>query len=174
MKLYYWFVLFCLCHILLGCSANKKVRTEYKTKTLIPCDSLSQGVPHIGCECDDVRPHKLHSDSNHIYTMNEVVSLPLFPEGDEAKGLFIKNNRKLPLINSRKSKETNVDVEFIVEKDGSVTSMRVINSINKVYDDEALSILKKMPKWKPAIIDGKHVRCKMKILIPYREHSLGT
>ena len=171
MRKHHLYALFILL-IFTGCTEAVKKQTS-ETSSIKYCDSISHdGKYHIGCECDEIKSHKLHSSNKHIYYMTEVDSLPKFPQGEYAKGCFIKHNRKASLITYNHN--TAVEIEFIVEKDGSITSTQVSHSIDKIHDGDALAIISKMPKWKPATIGGHVVRCKMKLIIPYRVHSLGT
>ena len=61
-----------------------------------------------------------------------------------------------------------VRVNFIVEKDGSLTDVRVPDSIHHALDAEAIRLVKAMPKWQPAQLKGKPVRSKAMLAIPFR------
>ncbi len=109
--------------------------------------------------------HTLHSDSKHIYDEDEVDISPSFPNGINAKMSFILKNRKAPLLEGLHKV---IVVEIIVEKDGSISSAKIVKSIDKTHDEDALSIIKKMPIWQPAMIGQTKVRCKVRVPIPYR------
>ena len=79
-----------------------------------------------------------------------------FPGGrDSLKSFMIKNLIFPPL---QSCYEGSVIVRFIVEKDGSISDVKVIRSIEPLMDDEAVRVVRSMPKWIPAEKDGKAVR----------------
>lgn len=110
--------------------------------------------------------HTLHSDSKHIYNESEVDVSPSFPNGVNAEMAFVNKNKKAPLMEGFHKA---IAVEIIVEKDGSISSAKVVKSIDKVHDEDALAIIKKMPLWQPAMIGNTKVRCKSIVPIPYRK-----
>ena len=57
--------------------------------------------------------------------------------------------------------EGRVYVQFIVERDGSLTDIKVVKGIGAGCDEEAVKVLKNSPKWKPGKQRGKAVRQKM-------------
>ncbi|MGV3631777.1 MAG: TonB family protein [Bacteroidota bacterium] len=91
---------------------------------------------------------------------DQIVSFPHveaeFIGGNEEMNAFIINNLRYPLGLFRK--EGKVYVRFIVEKDGSVTNVRVVNRCNKQLAEEAIRVISSMPKWKPAESFGVKVR----------------
>ena len=74
---------------------------------------------------------------------------PEFPGGEEAMGLFIKENFEYPQIAVEMGEQGTVYVEFVVNKDGSIVSEKVVKGVSPSIDKEALRVVKKMPKWKP-------------------------
>ncbi|MFR4036513.1 MAG: energy transducer TonB [Butyricimonas faecalis] len=61
-----------------------------------------------------------------------------------------------------------VFVTFVIEKDGSVTHARVVRSAHPLLDAEALRVIAGMPKWKPAMSEGKAVRFEKTLPITFR------
>jgi len=59
-------------------------------------------------------------------------------------------------------------VQFIIEKDGSVTNVKVIKKVNDAIDAEAVRVVKAMPKWKPGKQNGREVRVKYTIPVSFR------
>jgi len=64
--------------------------------------------------------------------------------------------------------EGRVIIAFVVEKDGAITHVEIVNSVDSLLDDEALRVIKLMPNWKPGISKGKLVRCKFKTDIIFK------
>lgn len=83
-----------------------------------------------------------------------------FPGGDAALDKYIVSNFNISKEANKKAKSGTILVSFIVEKDGSITNVRIISTRRLGYglEEEALRVFKQMPKWKPAIQRGKPVR----------------
>ena len=120
--------------------------------------------PH---EPEPEEKHTLHSNPQHIYNESEVDVSPSFPNGINAEMAFVNKSRKAPLLLEGRHKV--IGVEIIVEKDGTISSAKVVKSIDKVHDEDALAIIKKMPIWQPATIGNTKVRCKALVPIQYRK-----
>lgn len=91
---------------------------------------------------------------NKIYTSVQV--LPEFPGGLAGFGKYVQKNYRVPEVDSDIS--GNVLVSFVVEKDGSLTDIKVIRDLGYGTGKEAIRMLKSAPKWKPGIQNGKAVR----------------
>ncbi|MFL5741771.1 MAG: energy transducer TonB [Flavisolibacter sp.] len=81
---------------------------------------------------------------------------PEFPGGVSAWSNFLYKHLQVPEELEAGVKKT-VVVRFQVSVDGSVTGFEVLQSPAKVYDEEVIRVLKKMPKWKPALQNGQPV-----------------
>jgi protein TonB len=80
---------------------------------------------------------------------------PDFPGGIEKFYKFVGNNYRTPEEEGLKGK---VYVTFVVEKDGSLTDIKVVRDIGYGTGTEAVRVLKKCPKWNPGEQNGKKVR----------------
>ena len=92
-------------------------------------------------------------DENEIY--QQVEQRPEFPGGLQAFYEFIGKNYRVPKVKSLKGK---VFVQFVIEKDGSVTDIKVVRDLGHGTAKEAIRVLKKSPKWTPGVQKGKNVR----------------
>ena len=106
------------------------------------------------------------SSSNKVFDVVDVI--PSFPGGDKAMWEFFDKERVYPESCLREKKQGRVLVSFIVEKDGSLSNLKVIRSVNSEFDKEAIRLVKSMPKWTPAIKDGKYVRCKYTMPVTFK------
>lgn len=86
-------------------------------------------------------------------------SFPQFPGGNKAESRFLNNNK----IWKSDYRNSYLTVRFIIEKDGSVSGVRIVSGIDKDLDKEAIRIISELPKWKPATFCGDPVR----VLIEY-------
>lgn len=84
--------------------------------------------------------------------------LPEFPGGINGLVQYLIANLKYPKKSQKKQIEGRVLLNFVVEKDGSVSNIRVVESVNEEMDNEAIRVVKKMPKWSPGLQDGEKVK----------------
>ncbi len=92
---------------------------------------------------------------------------PGFPGGEEALMKYIAENVKYPTIARETGIQGTVYVTFVVEKDGSVTDVRVLRGIGGGCDEMAVSVVKSMPKWAPGKQRGKAVRVQFNLPIRF-------
>ena len=83
---------------------------------------------------------------------------PEFPGGESALYKFIAEHTKYPEPAKENGITGTVWVQFIIDKDGKVTNVKVVRSVDPYLDKEAERVVKSMPKWKPASQRGKPVR----------------
>ena len=92
---------------------------------------------------------------------------PKFPGGFEKMFEFIADNLHWP-GDDDSCIQGRVVVSFIVEKDGNLTDVKVVKSLDPAFDKEAVRVVKSMPKWEPGMWNGKPVRVKYCIPIRFR------
>ena len=100
--------------------------------------------------------------------MNKSEVMPEFPGGTESMMKFLVENIKYPKEAMDKGIAGRVFVEFVVEQDGSLSDVKVLRSVDPILDNEAVRIVKTMPKWKPGTEGGKTVRVKYVLPIVFR------
>jgi TonB family protein len=83
--------------------------------------------------------------------------MPEFPGGETGMIFYLRRKIRYPKKARKKRIEGTVVIQFVVGKDGNVINAKVFKSVNPDLDQEALDIVKKMPKWKPGIQDGEPV-----------------
>jgi protein TonB len=93
---------------------------------------------------------------------------PEFPGGDYARLRFLSNNIRYPEEAIRKKIQGVVMVSLIVEKDGGISNIRIVNGIGGGCDEEAVRVVNSMPKWIPAKRNGKPVRIILKMPVVFR------
>lgn len=96
-----------------------------------------------------------------------VESMPEFPGGDVARMQFLHDNIKYPQIARESGIQGTVYVTFVVEKDGRVTDIRVLRGIGGGCDEEAIRVIKAMPRWAPGKQRGKPVRVQFNMPIKF-------
>jgi periplasmic protein TonB len=96
-----------------------------------------------------------------------VESMPLFPGGETALYKFLAENIKYPQMAKESGIQGRVFVTFVVERDGSVTDVRVLRGIGGGCDEEAIRVVKNMPKWAPGKQRGKSVRVQYNLPVKF-------
>ena len=90
--------------------------------------------------------------------------MPIFEGGDAALLKYLRENLKYPDKTKDRGVQGRVVIGFIVEKDGSLTDVKVLRPVDIDLDAEALRVIKGMPKWIPGRQNGKRVR--VRYLLP--------
>lgn len=91
-----------------------------------------------------------------------------FPGGQSALFKFIGSNVKYPPLAQENNIQGRVLVKFVVEKDGSISNVSVIKGVDNSLDKEAIRVVKAMPKWTPAKLNGNIVRSYYTIPITFK------
>ena len=122
-----------------------------------------------GIEDEDfVEPNRLNDTlDDYEFLEGEVVEnisadiveqMPEFPGGNEKMMEFISSNTQYPQEAKNKGIQGRVLVNFVVDTDGSVTDVDVMKGIGGGCDEEAVRVVKSMPKWQPGRQRGKAVK----------------
>jgi protein TonB len=129
--------------------------TEIKDKKL--GNETIKGDPDADLSVEPVGngPAAVVEEDNSIYNTAGIEVKPDFPGGMEKFYKFVGNNYQTPEEDGLKGK---VYVTFVVEKDGSLTDIKVIRDIGYGTGKEAIRVLNKCPKWTPGEQNGKKVR----------------
>jgi protein TonB len=90
-----------------------------------------------------------------------------FPGGLDSMYAYIVKNLKYPEAAKEKGIEGRVFVSFIIEKDGSISNVKLLRGIGGGCDEASVEMVKNMPKWKPAKQRGKPVRCQFTLPIKF-------
>ncbi len=99
---------------------------------------------------------------------NNVEVMPSYPGDMVECYMFVARQMHYPEETEEKGIEGRVLIRFVVEKDGRLTNFEVIESPDPLLSNEALRVLKQMPKWIPAKNKGKDVRCRYSMPILFR------
>jgi protein TonB len=129
--------------------------TEIKDKKL--GNETIKGDPDAELTVEPVGngPAAVVEEDNSIYNTAGIEVKPDFPGGLDKFFKYVGNNYQVPEEEGLKGK---VIVSFVVEKDGSLTDIKVLRDIGYGTGKEAIRVLNKCPKWKPGEQNGKPVR----------------
>lgn len=106
-----------------------------------------------------------YSDGNSIHDREEI--MPEFPGGSQALIDYLKANVIFPKIAEEEGIQGKVVVSYVIDVDGSVTDVQVVQSVHPALDKEAMRVVKNMPKWIPGKQDGKAVQVKYSLPINF-------
>ena len=106
--------------------------------------------------------HKDTTTDDKVYDVCE--QMPTYEGGDAALLKYLGENWKLPDEYKERGIQGRMVVGFIVEKDGSLTNVKVLRAVDIAIDAEVLRVVKGMPKWIPGRHNGQRVR--VRYLLP--------
>ena len=117
---------------------------------------------------DFVGPNRLNDtlEGDEIYQIVE--EMPTFPGGEDKLIEFVSKNVEYPQEAKEKGVQGRVFVGFVVEKDGSVGNVTLLRGIGHGCDEEAVRVVKMLPKWKPGMNNGEFVRVSYQIPIFFK------
>ena len=103
------------------------------------------------------------------YKVFEVVEqMPSFPGGDVALMQYLSKNIKYPPVAEEMGIQGRVICTFVVERDGSVSDIRIARSVDPSLDKEAIRVVSGMPRWIPGRQNGQMVRVKYTLPVTFR------
>ena len=154
----------------------KKGAAQADTTAIYMADSSGFALPEVSVTSTPAKKiacyaggipyyQRIARNRNHVY-LNPEIS-PRYKKGDVAMRQFIENNIRLTPTMSAACGQFLVKVACVVERNGRLSAMRVIQSVDSLYDAEAIRVLKKMPRWRPARMEGKRVRSLVVIGVPF-------
>ena len=145
----------------------KKGAAQADTTAIYMADSSGYALPEVSVTSTPSKKkvdyvggisyyQRIARNRNHVY-LNPEIS-PRYKKGDEAMRQFIADHIRIAPHMSAACGQALVKVACVVERNGRLSAMRVIQSEGSLYDAEAIRVLKKMPRWRPARMEGKRVR----------------
>jgi periplasmic protein TonB len=96
-----------------------------------------------------------------------VEQMPQFPGGEKEMMKFIRNNLRYPSLAAENGIQGTVILNFVVDRDGKITRIKVVRGIGGGCDEEAIRVLNKMPAWSPGKQGGKAVLVSYTVPIKY-------
>lgn len=101
-----------------------------------------------------------HSDIKQFPVMH-LDSEPEFPGGEKSRIKYLRANVSYPISANALEIQGTVYVSFMIEIDGSISNIKVLQGIGGGCDEEAIRIIKNMPRWKPAFYKGNEVEVQL-------------
>jgi len=132
---------------------NQKTETVFSTPAE---DAITVIAARSEIPDETVTQQPAGKGNNKIYS--QVDTQPEFPGGVEKFYNFLAKNMHYPTIDRQKKIEGRVIVQLVVEKDGSLSTIKVMRSPSETLAKEALRVMAASPRWKPGAQNGKPVR----------------
>lgn len=111
-------------------------------------------------------PPKHVVEETKIFTVVE--QMPMYPGGDAALMGYLRDNIHYPTIAAENGVQGRVVVGFVVERDGSITDVKILRGVDPSLDREAMRVVKSMPRWNPGKQNGSAVRVKYQVPVSFR------
>ncbi|MEL7586740.1 MAG: energy transducer TonB [Prolixibacteraceae bacterium] len=112
-----------------------------------------------------IRQEEEQAEESQVFFIVE--DMPEFPGGELALRKFIANAIKYPVIAQENGIQGKVYVNFVVDKDGSITNAKIARGVDPSLDKEALRVVNSLPKWKPGMQRGKPVKVSYTVPISF-------
>jgi len=120
----------------------------------------------LKAEQEIAQPEPPKVEENKVFDVVE--EMPSFPGGNAALMSYLSSNVKYPVVAQENGVQGRVVVGFVVEKDGSVSDVKVVRSVDPSLDKEAMRVVKSMPRWNPGKQNGSAVRVKYNVPVLFR------
>ena len=119
-------------------------------------------------EVEEYIPIEEEDEEEEAQIFTVVESMPGFPGGEAARIRYLNENIKYPQMARESGIQGRVFVTFVVERDGKVTDVRVLRGIGGGCDEEAVRVIKNMPRWHAGKQRGKPVRVQFNMPILFK------
>jgi TonB family protein len=150
-----------------GMQNGKVVRVKYN----IPVRFSIPGVkPKINSNIRTFTKPTTDGNDNAIYSYVSMKNPPMYPGGMAQFYKFLGDNMKYPEMATKDKVEGTVYISFTVEKDGSLTDIKVDRKLGSGTDEEAVRMVKLSKRWNPGMENGNPVRTKYNIPVKFTMH----
>ena len=148
--------------LITGLTYGQTKKNKIKTKEVVTKSKLKSNtnlVKEIEISPVGDSPTIQQEDENIIYSTAGIEVQPEFPGGNLKLFSFISTNFQYNDDMKENELKGRCIASFIIEKDGSISNIKILRSLGFGTEKEILRVLKSMPKWLPAEKNGKKVRC---------------
>lgn len=158
---------------------DKEVKPEEELKTQDELMNTKTAIGAIDVKGNDdkggevlklkeavAQPEPKPEVENKVFDVVE--QMPSFPGGPSALMKYLSENVKYPVVAQENGVQGRVVVSFVVEKDGHITDVKVVRSVDPSLDKEAARVVKSMPSWIPGKQNGSAVRVKYNVPVSFK------
>ena len=159
-KLFLLFPLVACLVLLSDCKPGDK-----QAKEEAPAEAAMEEIVVVGYPGEDTDVPAATAEDQVFMVVEQ---MPQFPGGQEALMKFLAQNLRYPEEARKAAIQGRVIASFVVRKDGSLTDIEVMRGVNPSLDDEAIRVIKSMPKWEPGKQRGQAVSVKYTVPVTFR------
>lgn len=148
-------------------SNSKNITKEIEIKEI----PIEERINHIEIKADeesimiDAGPIIEEEDENQIHYPYSIEVKPEFPGGNDKLNVYFSKYFQYSDEMKEAELKGKIFASFVVERDGSLTNIKIIRGLGYGTEKAALDLLKKMPRWNPGEQNGKKVRCSFTVPI---------
>ncbi|MFA8450207.1 MAG: TonB family protein [Bacteroidales bacterium] len=155
--------------LLIACNNNKSNSNSSSTEKATPVKPIvgehNKAAQNKTVVVEEKESDIKSADGETIY--NIVDKNPQFPGGIPSLMRYLSENIKYPLLAKQNGTQGKVHLNFIIEKDGSIGKVKILRGIGDGCDQEAIRVVKNMPKWIPGENKGMMVRVSYNLPIKF-------
>ena len=131
---------------------------ENRTLQISIADNLNGSTASDAVSLEDLTIRRdIMQEDEPNKRFEHVEQMPQFPGGEAELMKYISNNIKYPPIAAENGIEGRVVVRFVVEKNGKVSDINILRSVDPSLDKEAARVIRSMPTWIPGMQNGRNV-----------------
>jgi periplasmic protein TonB len=124
-------------------------------------------IATISLKAQISNPVTITTEDSGKKIFTSVEQAPEFPGGLSEFYRFLGMNIRYPEIARKNKTQGRVIIQFIIERDGSVSTINVVRGVSKEIDEESVRVLKLSPKWNPGIQNSRPVRVSYTVPISF-------
>jgi protein TonB len=143
------------------------VKVEDESKLMIADEQVATTVNKEVVEVVEQKQEEVVEQEKEEEVFVVVEEMPEFPGGNNALRKFLGESVKYPVVAQENGIQGKVYVNFVVNKDGSVSGAKIARGVDPSLDAEALRVVNSMPKWKPGKQRGVPVRVSYTVPISF-------
>lgn len=143
----------------------QKTKTTIGAFTVVGNDEIDGEVLKAKDEIAQSEPPK-NEEENKVFDVVE--EQPSFPGGQGALMSWLHDNIKYPVVAAENGIQGKVIVQFIVGKNGSISNVKVLRSVDPSLDKEAVRVVSNMPNWTPGKQNGASVNVRFTLPVTFR------
>lgn len=143
----------------------QKTKTAIGTFNIVGNDEIDGEVLKAKEEIAQPEPPK-NEEENKVFDVVE--EHPSFPGGQGALMAWLNDNIKYPVVAAENGIQGKVIVQFIVGKNGSISNVKVLRSVDPSLDKEAVRVVSNMPNWTPGKQNGASVNVRFTLPVTFR------
>lgn len=143
----------------------QNTKTTIGAFTVVGNDEIGGEVLKAKEEIAQPEPPK-NEEENKVFDVVE--EQPSFPGGQGALMAWLRDNIKYPVVAAENGIEGKVIVQFVVGKNGSISNVKVVKSIDPSLDREAVRVVSSMPSWTPGKQNGTSVNVRYTLPVTFK------